>query len=1345
MRGRAFSTRARVESESSRSDMDKSRSSNHPGQDSVAARCVNRLGRSTSLVGVVGLSLLSVLAPGCHEFDTSRETPKRGSVGQEMFGVICDRVAAQALREDLTGESFRSVCHKPAGRDWADAVEESKLPPITAGLVDEKDRPVSVEKQRADRKKAIGRIEALARRRADLIRAFEATFPDDEKIPVKDLDNADPTKSCASPKKAGEGLLVDALSDMLGRMGSLYNDGTLPHSTQSLARVIDEFKKNEEAQQAWQRISARQGYRPINTALGAARPVVAYPGLRDFANASLRLLSADSQPYAPNPQLDADGNRIPVAGPGNHALNKLLEVGHEELLAAKADPKLAPLTLKTDTSGRIVISRPRDNLEILQQLIFTEDDAFKVGNPSYIVRRDARGFAMIRGGQVPAPFVDADKDGLPDVDAVGRFKTSNGSVVPSPFSHPDGAQAARDQFDRATASGGLLYEYIDTSRTLAAQMMKDVKPLVNSDPEAKHETLMDMMGALPIMMGPRETRSKSYADKRIEFDGIKTKESPVLDLVYALGAILGDKSADDTLALAKELLTTNVKQMARVTGATSAAFDIAQKHPEAVIPRTSTFWDENLETMAKIVKEPGLLEDLLRALATPEAQELGNIFSKFAQFKDEVTYDRNDINGPAFNVTTNSKSEMKTPVDRNSPYTGKNRSALFRFLGLINDTAGVTACNRPDAVVHAELAGIKVKMPLVGTYKECEVFKIENLASFYVDVMAEAWQYDPDAMPNKRGTMYLRNDLLRTGIAGIGAATTGLLEDSSGLTGFIDTGNDKLLTPSPQWLNRLVFFDVKGDSPTEGGKNYKTNRFIKDLSGEFIGTSICPERIIDDPDPAAPDASPDGKVHGLRNCPPGAWMQERGKNTIFVWENFGFYRAMKPLVGAFAKHGREDLFIELSGSIYRHYPSKDATPDECKLPGGKECTREGMSSYEGLIAEAFATDVVPALSELTKVLDTMAIKRCTAADSSGACTAVETVSGIDIAARAARAAVDPDYAKSIGLKDRNGQTGTKRNDGTAVAQVTPAYLAANALGAIDLAFDRYEEQNPTDKDRRANWRRARSQLVDQFMGTTGIRSNTTFSNPTVPKIAPLAIDMLRSQLWAHCPKSFVPPYEKCAWAREELAKKAEDTLAGPLMTTGVDVMDAMRKDPDGRREMEKMMEYLVDAASSNDALPSVLASTNDLLQYMRDDQNLLPLYKVVAAAVDGSKYDAKGKLTEKSLADAQMALLARLSGKYFDKDNKEICSKEIDPNQVLAKVLGKAVTPIKDGDFKGQTPLEVIIDVVADVNREDPTEEYDGTLQQKDYAVVSKNVVEFLTDPQRGLEQFYEVIRQGTK
>lgn len=1336
---------------SERSDLDLARSSSYPhrntghGVDQSRWRLPSRLSpsRCVNLLGLVGLVVLSAVTPACApELDTSRPTVARGTVGEEMFGVICDRVGAQALREDLTGDSFRTLCHKPKGGEYEDKVDLTKLPAIASGAVDEKGAAVSVEKQRQSRDVSIGRIEALARRRADLIRALDATFPE-TKIPIKDIDNSDETKSCDAPKKSGEGLLTDQIADMLGRMGDLYNDGTLPESTQSLARVMDAFKRSEEAQTAWARLSARQGYRPIETALGATRPVIAYPHLRDLSNASLRLLSADSNPYELDPKRDEDGNRIPVPGPSNEALNKMLEAAHEELLAVKADPKLAALVATVDPAGRVVLSRPRDNVEMMQEILFTSDPAFGGGSPRFIVKRDARGYAAISGGTVPAPFVDADKDGLPDVDESGRFKTSDGSLAPSPFPFPGSPTATRDPAGRALAGTRLLYEYIDTNQTFAAQMMSDMKALVNPDPEAKHETLMDMLGGLHVAVGPRVQKSKSYAEgRKVDYTGI-APDSPLLDLVYAMGVILSDRGTDTTLALARELFASQQKPMARTTGAMIAAFDIAQKHPEAQIPRETTFWDDNLDAMAKIAKEPGLLEDILRALGAPETAQLGTIFSRYASLRDDISYDKNDISGGPWNVTTNSKSEMATPVDRSKPPTGKNRSAMSRFLQLISDTTGVTACNKAGAKVHARAFGLSVDMPLSGTYAECEAFKIENLSAFYLDSIANAAQYEDSAKPNKRGAFYLRNDTLREGIAlGIGAATVGLMEDSSGIKGFWNESGSKTLAATPAWLNRLVFFDFKGDNV-----NTRTSAFIRDLSGEFIGTSVCPERIINDPLPNAPDASPDGKVHGLRNCPDGQWIQQRGAYTLFTWENFGFYDAMRPLLGAFVKHGREDLFLQLANATYKYWPGKDASADECRLIGNKPCPRSGMNSYEPLVAEAFATDVLPALTELAKALENLPLKRCDAVDpTSKACTKTTTISGIDAAAAATRAMLDPDYAKTtLQLKDRKGATTAKRNDGSTVAQVTPAYLLTNALGSIDIAFDTYEQQHPEDKDRRANWRRARSQLVDQFMGVTGAKSTSTFANPTMPKMTPVIIDMLRAQLNARCPKSFVPPFEKCTWARDELVKKAEETLTGPLASAGLDMMEGLRADKDGRREMEVLMQYLLDAASKNDALASVLASTNDLAQLLHDDENMVPLMHVLASAMDASVKDAKGRVKQKSLVDAQMALLAKVSGRYFDKDGKEICKREIDPNQVLAVALGNLVTPINDGSFKGQSPLEVVIDVIADVNRLDPTQPYEGTLVRSDYAVVSENVVDFLTNKERGLEQFYEVIRQGTK
>ncbi len=1300
------------------------------------------------LRAVLALSLCAAVAPGCsHELDTERTAEARGSVGEEMYGVICDRVGAQALREDLTGESFRNVCHRSPGGEFSDEVDQSKLPAMDPEAVDVEGNPVSVEKQREDRDRAVGRIQALARRRRDVIRALDATFPD-VRVPVKDLDNPDPTESCKSPKK-GEGLLTHQLADMLGRMGALYNDDTIPHSTQSLARVVEAFKASPEAQTAWTRLSAREGYRPIETALGAARPIVSYPRLRDVANASLRLLSADSNPYAFDAKFDADGRRIPVPGPGNAALNKMLEAAHEELLEMKVDPQAPPLVVNKDAqTGRQLLSRPRENLEVMQELLFTWDPAFGGADAKsrFIVRRDRRGYAALAGGVVRAPFVDADKDGLPDVDELGRFVTADRSTIPSPFAVATAEGGSRDALGRAVAGDSLLYDYLDTSHTFVAQTLLDARAL--SSPDLDKDALQGALGGLHVAVGPRTRATKTYRNKTLQYDGIDVAKSPLLDLVHALGVVLSDRNADATLALVRELFVANPSQMARMTGAILQARNIANAHEEAKIPREATFWDENLELMGEVAKVrgsapgEGLLEDILRALAAPETAELGNSLSQFAAFRDQITYNRNDVNGPPFNMSTGSLAPPQMPVDRDQPLTGNNRSIMYRFLQTMADTDGVTACNKPDAVVHATLGPINVRMPIgSGGYQECEVFKVGNLAEFYVSAIAEAHRF-----PWGKGAFYLRNDTLRDGILGIGAATVGLMENSSGLSGYWTPEDSRVLAPKPEYLNRLVFFDLANDSPSEGLLNFKTNRFIRDLQGTTIGTAVCPERVISDPIPSAPDASPDGLIHGLRNCAEGQWLQQRGKDALFPLEHYNFFRTIKPLAEAFAKYGREDLFVKLNVAIYKHWPGAEATSADCQLATGP-CPRSGMNSYEGLLAEVFATDVFPALSELARALQALQVQRCAATDpTTKACTSSTTVSGLEIAAESARATMDPDYARNVlRLMDRHGRANALRNDGTMGMQVTPAYLVANALAAVDKAFDDYEAQHPEEPGRRADWRKARSVLADQFLGTTGIRSTSSFSNPSILKMTPMLVDMLRGQLLAHCPQSFTPPYDQCQWAREELAKKAEQSLGGPLVGSGLTMMDAIRRDPEGRRQMALMTQYLLDAASDNDALASMLASANDIVQLLQDEENLVPLLHVMAQAMDASERDASGRITKKSLVDAQMALVARISGKYYDRDGQEICAKEVDPNQVLAVALGNLLRPIKDGELKGQSPLDVLVDVVADVNRVDPTQTYTGKLAKTDYDSVSRNVVEFLSDKERGLEQFYEVIRNGTR
>jgi hypothetical protein len=85
---------------------------------------------------------------GCDDFDTNREVWARGSAGEQVYGLMCDRVGAQGLHDDLSGASFRDVCHRPPGGKFADKVDVSQLPPLDPEAVDASGKTVPSMRRR---------------------------------------------------------------------------------------------------------------------------------------------------------------------------------------------------------------------------------------------------------------------------------------------------------------------------------------------------------------------------------------------------------------------------------------------------------------------------------------------------------------------------------------------------------------------------------------------------------------------------------------------------------------------------------------------------------------------------------------------------------------------------------------------------------------------------------------------------------------------------------------------------------------------------------------------------------------------------------------------------------------------------------------------------------------------------------------------------------------------------------------------------------------------------------------------------------------------------------------------
>jgi hypothetical protein len=1323
----------------------------------------------------VALALLVAGTAGsCQDFDTTRATPPRGTLGREVYIALCDRVAAQALPEDVTGTSWHAVCHPDKAGNFASTVDRAGLPSLDPDARDVDGNPVPLAAQTDQRTYRIARIEALARDRAKVIGALDSAVPE-ESIALDDLGNADPAHSC---DPAGTGPLPRELAGVLGRMVDLENDRTLPLLTEALARVLDDVKAAPDAQAALARFDARQGYRPLEVALGAARPILSYPRLVPMARSLLDLVATDSAPYDPSAAIDptlplGPGNRHLIAGPAAAQMQALLGVGREEMRTATAPATLAPLTAAADPMLplRELLSRPRTTLELLRTVALQTDSAFDVGlaSPRYLVQRDPRAYAAVSlsQGAVPAPFVDADGDGLADVDALGRFVTTTGQPVPSPFFSPDGVDGARDADGRAIgAVTPTLYGYMDVGTTFVASLEDHLRSLADPDPTHGREALLNLLGGAYVLFGDRDaapTTTRQYPPDpsssspsqpvTLSYRAFHPETSPLVDLLHAVGVLFSDPAIDDALDLLRTLVHDHPHETARLVGLALRIKAIADAHPEAHIPAASTLWDELLDSLAAIadvqdnIGGGGILEDLMLALAQDKTAQLQSTFAAYIQFHDDLTYNHNStagglmnaLNGPAWDVVSGDTQPLHTPVDRSQPDVGANRSSFQKFIQLLHDANGLDVCTKEGAVAHVAfnippLGTVKFDYPtdpLTGTacalvgatappnpLPACGILRIQNIDALLLDVVLSRAHFDI------RDPCLLK--LMTSPVTNLVGGVDQFLQTQSGIAGF-DT------MPTVQGVARLTYFDTAHDG-LPGDTNPATIQTHDFLGGLFdpVPTTVCP---------ATPFTDADGTVLNLRKCASFAdAMRARDPGYLFPLEQFDFVQDVQSLASAFDDHGQPLLFVKLFDTLHRHWADAQQSSDVCDptLPKSdfRWCSQDGAVTYEPLLADVLTqTDLFATLHDTVSLLQSMTILHCDAQDpKTHACAQKSARNGVQVLAQAVRAMVDP--ALNKGLTDRHGVQTATRNDGATNPQVTPIYLLIDALKGNDAAFARWAQAHPGD-DRLPAWRAARSQFVDEFLSVAGTGGQSTWSNAGVPAIVPPIVDALHAQILAQCPDR--SSRAACTWWTQQMPQNVSDTVGGPLFAATMDLADAIRANGAARAELERLLQYLLDPTSAGDARAATMAASADLLQVLGDDTNLTPFFHAAADVLGAEVRDDHGEIARRGLADAGINVLTRIFAAARNPQGTEACAQEVDPEGAIEAALAHLVTPMGAGQA---SPIEALVDVIADVNRAHPdqTTKLDGN----DFANIANEISEFCVDPASGLEQVYEVIREAT-
>jgi hypothetical protein len=455
--------------------------------------------------------------------------------------------------------------------------------------------------------------------------------------------------------------------EFLVKLLPLYDDETLPGVTERLSGVFERLSLDPEARESIAAIMHRTGYVDLAHEEALVRRIATYPAYPDLMKATLELLLAhDGLDPAGAPDPDEDD-----------VLRRVQSILSRKLVNAE---------LSDDDQQTIVL---------LTDLLLSEDPRLAGGNGEmpHVAVRDVRGMARVRmpGGNVPAPFVDMDGDGLADINDAAQFVDVTGQPIELP---PFGSSGSIDGLGRPVGGDGQpLYEYVELDRTLLAGLLRETKLLIDRGIPMKAVRTID------TVLGERTGEGRYSAE-----------DSPILDLVHAVEQTANMRELPDLLELLRILLEQHEGTLSWLLLEVEAQNEVADHHAVG-LERGSSFFNDLLGWIRKVLREPGLAEEILEAIQDPVFDNLSPSTSLLLGYKKDLITEADVANGTVFT----------TLVDRTQPDMRGNQSIQQRMLHLMYDTRG--------ARYVPELIGIPIGF----------IFQIDDLAEFYIlSIIGEA-------------------------------------------------------------------------------------------------------------------------------------------------------------------------------------------------------------------------------------------------------------------------------------------------------------------------------------------------------------------------------------------------------------------------------------------------------------------------------------------------------------------------------------------------------------------------------------------------------------------------------
>ncbi len=1047
------------------------------------------------------------------------------------------------------------------------------------------------------------------------------------------------------------------------------------------------------------RLGLREGFVPRGSGGNAVRGFLNLANLYTTANAVLPVLwpSADGVDDAP----------------GRAEKQALFAALHYEwgTLVAVNNPNAADRTLN-----------------LARRFLFTKNAELSTlppGQGVWAVLRDFRGAAQIStpDGVLPPQFVDADGDGLADLDENGHFLKNGGGLLAdvSPFPLLDGSRTdnaiARDADGRALfgAGGPTLYRYLNLDDTVLAALLRDVPTLLDT----KRDIPLRLARGVKHLLGPRLMLQRDYSSQghmlgSLNYRGFDKAQSPFLDLLYSYLQLLGytdDGNASGTelvrlLRGADLLLRDQESAFARSLYAAAQAFDEAKKpeYANAKLDEHSTLYDDLVPVLVRMLRVPGLVDAVLASLQTSEAAALGPLIAKLATTSDYVRMSQSQLNWQEPGAVVGSigrpinRALPNSDVDMDDSNPANNRSTLQRLLHLVHDANGLAFCNKDQATVGVTIGSVTI--PFVGPAAPCELYKIDDLSLYFVLSFAD--DSVKQNIPYANFLNALINGTLHTGAVAVQAI--GLLDNLLGIPGFSEL-------PKPQELSRLL------------------------LQNSDTRSSMFKTTLDDGPceNPARPGTMCCNQSHSWRDVHNGVLfaleLDVNGNPDTPSTPRYSFYRAFRPVVNAFASFEEcfeYDVFgqcsktrtaakilVDLLSVLHRHWPTV-----ESKFYGHDyeaQSKKSGVSRYEPLIAKLLGQgDLWPSSLALAQVLLTTRVP-------DGANLALST-----LIHKFAKWFFDPQAGRIGGnLAYRDGRKRAVRNDGAPTFAATGDLIIKDVISPAaqglptpyDLLADAYQKKRARlalMPDIAADWNAAVSNLADIYLTAKPSAGSYKFQNPRIRSVERALLDFLQARVQNHAASAdFLP------WVQNDLYSSIATSLTGPIGASSLDLLDRLRSSANaGPKLLQLFSDFLADPGPQSSEAPrfwSSLSFVADSLQLLLDDADLLPLLQKASLALD----------PQNGALDGAMTVLRR--------------GLPADAEQVLLRIGQNLFKPDDGGGY----PAFWLMNAIFEINRHDAgmPNVMGSALRTVDYQWIVQVVGYFLADHKRGGARLLDIVQ----